>query len=53
MATSRAARSAPVWPYDIILVGIIGETTGCFEEIQGFELAFEDFVFCAHIILFS
>ena len=34
MATSRAARSAPVCPPDMILVSIIGEVTGCFEEIQ-------------------
>ena len=35
MATARAALSAPVWPPDMILVSMIGEITGCFEEIQG------------------
>ena len=25
----------PVWPPDMILVSIIEEITGCFEEIQG------------------
>jgi len=35
MATSKAALSAPVWPPDMILVSMIEEITGCFEEIQG------------------
>ena len=33
--TSRVARSAPVCPADMIFWSIMGEITGCFEEIQG------------------
>ena len=38
MATSRTALCAPVWPSDMILVSMIEEITGCFEEIQGFNI---------------